>query len=105
MSDEKDLFKEFIAGGWLVSIIGGLGMSVRLLLEGKKASMFEQIKKIIAAIICSTIAWYILEQIEVSSLFKAISYGIVGLISPEIVAGIVKLAKKISRKPDDYIKQ
>lgn len=104
MSDEKQILREFITGGWIVSIVGGLGMALRLLLEGKKMSLMEQIKRIIAAILCSTIAWFILEQIEVSSLVKAISYGIVGVISPEIIAAIISLAKKISKKPEDYIK-
>lgn len=103
MSDEKKILQEFITGGWIVSIIGGIGMTVRLLLEGKRMCFIESIKKIVAAILCSTIAWFVLEQIEISSLYKAMSYGIIGVVSPEIVSGLILLAKKISKKPQDYV--
>ena len=58
MSDIKELFKDFITGGWIVSVIGGLGMAARLLLEGRKMTILEYIKRICAAVICSTIAWF-----------------------------------------------
>ena len=105
MSDIKELFRDFITGGWIVSVIGGLGMAARLLLEGRKMTIIDYIKRICAAVMCSTIAWFILEQIVVSSLTKAICYGIIGLVSPEVVAGVVLLAKKFSKKPEDYIKK
>ena len=105
MSDIKELFKDFITGGWIVSVIGGLGMAARLLLEGRKMTIIDYIKRICAAVMCSTIAWFILEQIVVSSLTKAICYGIIGLVSPEVVAGVVLLAKKFSKKQEDYIKK
>jgi hypothetical protein len=41
----------------------------------------------------------------VSTLPKAICYGIIGLVSPEVVAGVILLAKKFSKKPEDYIKK
>jgi hypothetical protein len=103
MSDEKKLIQEFLTGGWIVPLVGGVGMTIRLLIEGKRMSCLEQIKKIIAAILCTAVAWFVLEQVQISSLYKAISYGIIGLISPEIVTGIIKIAKKFSKKPEDYI--
>ena len=105
MSDIKELFKDFVTGGWIVSVVGGLGMAARLLLEGKKMTIIEHFKRILAAVICSSIAWFVLEQIAVSSLTKAICYGITGVVSPEIVSGIILLAKKFSKKPEDLIKK
>jgi 3-dehydroquinate synthase len=63
----------------------------------------EQLKRIMAAAAFSTIAWFVLEQVEVSSLTKAISYGIVGVISPEVLAGIITLSKKFAKKPEAFI--
>ena len=97
------ILKEFISGGWIVTVIGALGMFARLLLGTEKMSCMEQLKRIMAAAAFSTIAWFVLEQVEVSSLTKAISYGIVGVISPEVLAGIITLSKKFAKKPEAFI--
>jgi len=105
MADEKDLFREFITGGWIVAAIGALGMLARNLLDGVERSHKEHAKRILAAAICSTIAWFILEQVEVSSLTKAISYGVVGVVSPEVLQGVTTLAKRFAKKPQDFVKK
>ena len=105
MSDEKDLLKEFLTGGWIVAALGGLGMLARNLIDGVNRSCKEQLSRIIAAAICSTIAWFVLEQVEVSSLTKAISYGVVGVVSPEILQGVTTLAKRFAKKPQDFVKK
>ena len=105
MADEKNLLREFLTGGWIVAAVGGLGMLARNLLDGVERSHTEHAKRILAAAICSTIAWFILEQIEVSSLTKAISYGVVGVVSPEILQGVTTLAKKFAKKPQDFVKK
>ena len=105
MADEKDLFKEFLTGGWIVAAVGALGMLARNLLDGVERSHKEHAKRILAAAICSTIAWFILEQVQVSSLTKAISYGVVGVVSPEILQGVTTLAKRFAKKPQDLIKK
>ena len=105
MADEKDLFREFITGGWIVAAIGALGMLARNLLDGVERSHKEHAKRILAAAICSTIAWFILEQVEVSSLTKAISYGVGGVVSPEILQGVTALAKRFAKKPQDFVKK
>lgn len=105
MSSEKDLLREFLTGGWIVALLGGLGMLARNLIDGVERSHLEHFKRIIAAAICSTIAWFILEQVDVSSLTKAISYGVVGVVSPEIIQGVTTLAKKFAKKPQDLVKK
>jgi hypothetical protein len=101
--DEKNLLREFMTGGWIVAAVGALGMLARSLLDGVERSHVEHAKRIIAAAICSTIAWFVLEQVEVSSLTKAISYGVVGVVSPEILQGVTTLAKKFAKKPQDFV--
>ncbi len=105
MADDKDLIKEFLTGGWIVAVVGALGMLARSLLDGVERSHLEHFKRILAAAICSTIAWFVLEQVEVSSLTKAISYGVVGVVSPEILQGVTKLAKRFAKKPQDLVKK
>jgi len=105
MEDQHNFLKEFLNEGWIVAMIGALGMIARSLMDGVKRSSMEQFRRILAAAICSTIAWFVLEQTEVSSLTKAISYGVVGVISPEILEGLTRMAKKFAKKPQDIIKK
>ena len=104
MEPEKSLFKEFVDGGWVIPMIGAAAMLARLLSSDVKISLLEQLKKILSAAIASGIAWFILEQTDISSLYKAITYGIIGVISPEIINGIVKLAKKFQMNPEKFLK-
>ena len=104
MEPEKSLFKEFVDGGWVIPMIGAAAMLARLLSSDVKISLLEQLKKILSAAIASGIAWFILEQTDISSLYKAITYGVIGVISPEIINGIVKLAKKFQMNPEKFLK-
>lgn len=103
--DFKSTIREFLEnGGWLVTLIGALGMFARILLDNKKYSLLSMLKKILSAAIFSGIAWFILNEAPISDFLKAISYGIIGVVSPEIVNGIVSLAKKFEKNPDKFIK-
>jgi hypothetical protein len=105
MEPEKSMIKEFLGGGWVIPLIGAAAMLARLLSAQKKIGIIEYAKKITAAAISSSIAWFILEQTDISSLYKAICYGIIGVISPEIINGIIKLGKKFQEDPEKYIKK
>ncbi len=99
------MIKEFLGGGWVIPLIGAAAMFARLLSTQKKMGIVEYAKKITAAAISSSIAWFILEQTDLSSLYKAICYGIIGVISPEIINGIIKLGKRFQEDPEKYIKK
>lgn len=105
MEPEKSLFKEFVDGGWVIPMIGAAAMLARLLSSDVKISISDQLKKILSAAISSGIAWFVLEQTDISSLYKAITYGIIGVISPEIINGIVKLAKKFQSNPEKFLRK
>lgn len=104
MEPEKSLLREFLNGGWVIPLIGAAGMLARLLSTKNGGSFSEHLKKIFTAAIASGISWFILEQTEFNSLYKAICYGIIGVISPEVISGIVKLGKKFSDNPTKFIK-
>jgi hypothetical protein len=105
MEPEKSLFKEFINGGWVIPLIGAAAMVARLLSSDRELAILEQLKKILSAAIASGIAWFVLEQTDISSLYKAITYGVIGVVSPEIINGIVALAKKFEKNPSKFIKK
>ena len=54
--------------------------------------------------ISSSIAWFILEQADTPSLYKAICCGVIAVISPEIINGIIKLGKKFQADLEKFIK-
>jgi NhaP-type Na+/H+ or K+/H+ antiporter len=106
MSDDKDLLKLFIESGWMVSIIGAAGMLARLISSPlKRANWTDYLRKIIVASITSTIAWFVVEQMDISSITKAITYGVVGVVSPELIDALINLSKSISKNPSKFIKR
>lgn len=103
MDPEKSLIKEFLNEGWLIPLMGAVGMIARILTSNTRSTFYEQLKKIITAAIASGIAWFILEQTDISSLYKAITYGVIGVISPEIISGIVKIGQNFSKNPTSFL--
>jgi predicted MFS family arabinose efflux permease len=96
----------FLSGGWIVLLIGAAGMIARLATsknpEDKTPSQIAS--NIAASMIASLIAWFILEQFEVASMYKAIAYGMVGLNSPELLTGIIKISTNFANNPGEFIK-
>ena len=105
MEPEKSILKEFLNGGWLVPLVGAAAMFARLLSGNSGLSLKQQFKRVATAAIAAGIAWFVLEQTDVSSLTKAITYGIIGVISPEVISGIVRLAEKLAKNPEKFLKK
>jgi uncharacterized membrane protein YeaQ/YmgE (transglycosylase-associated protein family) len=95
----------FLNGGWVVIFIGASGMIARLITsknpEDKTTSQI--LNNIFASMIASMIAWFIMEQFDVNAMYKAIVYGLVGLNSPELLAGVIKLSTKFAENPSEFI--
>jgi hypothetical protein len=105
MDSEKSLFEEFINGGWIIPVIGAASMLARLLSMGDSSGLVCQFKKIFVASLTSTIMWALIHDLALLDLHKAVIYGITGVISPEIIQGIVNFGKKFSKSPDKFIKK
>jgi hypothetical protein len=58
---------------------------------------------VFAAMVASMIAWFIMEQFSIDAMWKAIAYGLVGLNSPELLTGVIKLSTKFSENPSEFI--
>ena len=106
MKNLNDFLPQFLNGGWIVLLIGAAGMIARLATsknpEDKTPSQI--LSNITAAMIASLIAWFIMEQFEVPSMYKSIAYGMVGLNSPELLTGIVKMSTGFANNPTDFLK-
>ena len=105
MEPEKSIIKEFLNGGWLVPLVGAAAMFARLLSGQNELSVKQQLKRILTAAIAAGIAWFVLAQTDVSSLTKAITYGIIGVVSPEVISGIVRLGERFAKNPEKFIKK
>ena len=106
MNDLSKFVPLFISGGWIVLLIGAAGMIARLATsknpEDKTPGQIAS--NIAASMIASLIAWFILEQFEVASMYKAIAYGMVGLNSPELLTGIIKISTNFANNPGEFMK-
>lgn len=99
MEPEKSIIREFLNGGWVITLIGGAAMMARLLSFNEKMSIVEYLKKIFIAATTCSIAWALLDHTDIDSVYKAITYGVIGVISPELISGIVYLGEKFSADP------
>ena len=105
MKNLNQFIPAFINGGWVVLLIGAAGMIARLVTSNspEETSINSIIRNITAAMITSLLAWFILEQFELDSLYKALIYGLGGLNSPEILGGILKISTSFSNNPGEFL--
>ena len=103
--DFKNLIREFLDGGWVIPVIGASGMIARMLTYKGNVSVKSFLRNVVAAAILSGILWFVLQDAPISDFIKAISYGIVGVVAPEIINGVIALAKKFEKNPDKCLKK
>ena len=105
MDPEKSLLDQFLNGGWIIPVIGAASMLARLLSMNDRSGIVCQLKKVFVASLTSTIMWALIHDLALLDLHKAVIYGITGVISPEIIQGIVNLGKRFSKSPEKFIKK
>jgi uncharacterized membrane protein YeaQ/YmgE (transglycosylase-associated protein family) len=101
----ENFVKNFLDGGWVVLLIGAAGMVARLVTTNEEQSGSDILKKMISSMIASLIAWFVMEQFEVDSMYKALAYGLVGLNSPEIISGVLKISGQFASDPMSFMKK
>jgi uncharacterized membrane protein YeaQ/YmgE (transglycosylase-associated protein family) len=97
--------ENFLGGGWVVLLIGAAGMIARLVTTNENQTGSDVIKKMVSSMIASLIAYFVMEQFEVDAMYKAIAYGLVGLNSPEIINGVLKISGQFAADPMSFIKK
>ena len=86
-------------------LIGAAGMVARLVTTNEEQTPSDIVKKMISSMIASLIAWFVMEQFEMNSMYKAVAYGLVGLTSPEIINGVLKISGQFAENPMSFIKK
>jgi hypothetical protein len=104
-SELIQILHSFIDGGWLVLIVGTAGMIARLALFSGKVTLIHCIKNLIAAMFCSCVTWFVLEEIKMHFMYKAIIYTLAGLDAPELIKGTLKIAQGFAQDPHSFLVQ
>ena len=104
-SELTQILHSFIDGGWLVLVVGMAGMMARLALFSGKVTLVHCIKNLIAAMFCSCITWFVLEEIKIRFMYKAIIYTLAGLDAPELMRGTLKIAQGFAQDPHSFLVQ
>ena len=97
--------ENFLGGGWVVLLIGAAGMVARLVTTNENQTGGDVVKTMVSSMIASLIAYFVMEQFEVDPMYKAIAYGLVGLNSPEIINGVLKISGQFAADPMSFIKK
>jgi hypothetical protein len=104
-SELTQILHSFIDGGWLVLVVGMAGMMARLALFSGKVTLVHCVKNLIAAMFCSCITWFILEEIKIHFMYKAIIYTLAGLDAPELMKGTLKIGQGFAQDPHSFLVQ
>ncbi len=86
-------------------IVGMAGMMARLALFSGKVTVLHCVKNLIAAMLCSTITWFILEEVKIHFMYKAVFYVLAGLDAPELMEGGTKIARQFAQDPHSFLLQ
>lgn len=78
------LAEEFKKGGWIMAILGGLGMLARLILTNERYSFFIWFRKIIAGGIVGVLAYFAMYGTDIADIYKSVTCSICGSMAPEL---------------------
>lgn len=96
---KQDLYRSFIEDGWIIALIGASAMIARLMSTNNNGTFVSQLRKVVCSAFLTASAWLLLEGADIPSLYKAVSYGLIGLFSPELIQMIFVWLKKIKDRP------
>lgn len=86
--NENDAFAqlsdEFKRGGWIMAVLGGLGMLARLILTNEKYSFLIWFRKILAGAFVGLICYFGLFQSGLEEIYKSVICSVAGSIAPEL---------------------
>ena len=99
MEPEKSILKEFIAGGWVIVVLGTATMFARILVDEEKNTICTSLKKIVSAAILTTVAWAFIRDMAMGDLHKALIYGVVGACVRHVYHSLALLGLHKSKTP------
>lgn len=82
--DLANALQDFKKGGWVIALLGAMGMFARLILTEEKYSFCVWLRKIIAGGIVGVLAYFALYGTSIDPLYKSVIYSISGSLAPEL---------------------
>jgi hypothetical protein len=82
--DFGNAINDFRKGGWIVVVLGMLGILARLLLAKNKPTIIEVVRKVTAGGITGVIAYFALHGTSIDPLYKSIICSTAGAFAPEL---------------------
>ena len=101
----RELIQQFMDGGWLAPFIAGMGMTMRLLVDDKTTGVIDLVRKVVLSILASLTTWLIIKDMMLPDWSYAVIYGVIGLVSPEIIMGLLKIGAKFSKDPIKFLRE
>lgn len=86
----NQLTEELRKGGWVMAILGGLGMLARLILTNEKYSAAIWCRKVIAGGIIGVISYLALLNLTIDPIYKSVIVSIAGSMAPEVFDSVRK---------------
>lgn len=78
------VIEDFKKGGWIMAILGGLGMLARLILTNEEYRVAVWTRKVIAGGIVGVISYFALYGVSIDPMYKSVLCSISGSIAPEL---------------------
>lgn len=80
----QGVVEEFKKTGWLMAILGGIGMLGRLILTNEKFKAVIWTRKIIAGGIVGVLCYFTLFQLDIDNMYRCALCSIAGSLAPEV---------------------
>jgi predicted phage tail protein len=100
MSDElyNQIVEEFKRAGWIMGVLGALGMVARLVFTNEKFAIFVWGRKVFAASIVGLMVFFSMYETGISEMYKSVICSVSGSFAPELFEFVKnKVLAKLSR--------
>ena len=86
MSDESynQIIEEFKRAGWIMGVLGALGMIARLVFTNEKFTLIVWGRKVFAAAIIGILVYFSMYESGISEMYKSVICSISGSFAPEL---------------------
>ena len=93
----REIADELHKGGWIIALLGALGMLARLLITKERYSFIGWSRYITAGGITGVLMYFALHGVSIDPMLKSVLYSISGAIAPELFEGLIdRVRRKLS---------
>lgn len=93
-TDFVSAIDDFKKGGWIVALLGGLGVIVRWMLSDENHPAIFWVQRIVAGSAVGVITYFALYYVEMDAIYKSIILSTSGAFSPELFQFVKNKIKK-----------